>query len=88
MGTKEKLIEAELDLIEATGKQRRERLLEHCSHDTIYDLSYIMKALRERKIDNDDKACAIIELAIDFIMYNRPLTWSYCSTESDTLQER
>lgn len=65
----------ELTLIKATGKRRKERLLEYCAPDTVYDLSYLAKANRVRKIDGDDKAHAIIDLAIDYIMRNRPLTW-------------
>ena len=53
----------------------KQKLLEYCGDDTVYDLSYLAKANRARKIDGDDKAHEIIELLIDYIMRNRPLTW-------------
>ena len=77
--------QTELALIKATGKTRNERLLEYAAHDTIYDLSYILKKLEAREIDGDEKARALIEVMINHIIRHRPLTWGDYSIYSTGL---
>ena len=75
----------EFDLSNKRVKEERARLIEkYCAHDTIYDLGYIMKKLRAREIDNDEKARSLIEIAVDFIIRNRPLKWADLSTGLST----
>jgi len=63
---------SELDMLNA---DREELIYSYAADDTIFDLSYIMEKLRAREIDSDEKAQALITLAIGFIIRNRPLKW-------------